>query len=104
MSAAEDSADRIGLIGLWAAVAALGLFAIGICIGATGAGLIVGATLALIATKLKAGAAALSTISLILTVSISLVGIAFLTWTAKRHDEAIIGIVASDPVAQVVSR
>ncbi|MDL5362823.1 hypothetical protein [Halalkalicoccus sp. NIPERK01] len=57
-----------------------------------------------IAAKLKACAAALGTISLALTVSISFVGTAFLVWTAKRHDEAVVELVALDPVEQVVSR
>lgn len=104
MKTAERGADRIGLIGLWAAIAALGLFTIGICIGATGVGLVVGSTMALIATKLKIGAAILGKISIALTVSISFVGITFLTWMAKRHDETIGWLVAPNPVEQVVSR
>ncbi|WP_336342873.1 hypothetical protein [Halalkalicoccus ordinarius] len=104
MRAAEGGADYVSLLGLWAAVTALGLFAIGICIGATGAGLAVGATMMLIATKLKIGAAALGKISLALTVSISLVGIAFLTWTAKQHNEAIIEPAAFDSIAREVSQ
>lgn len=104
MRTAEDGADWAGGLSLTVAIAALGLFAIGICIGTTGAGLAVGATMALIATKLKIGAAALGKIALALTVSISFVGVAFLTWTAKRHDEAVVELVDSEPVMQAVSR
>ncbi len=104
MSAAKDEADRIGAISLALAVLGLGLFAISICIGATGIGLAASSLLAIIAVKLKAGAAALGKISLALTVSISLVGIAFLTWTAKRHNETVVGLVASGNTAQVMGR
>lgn len=104
MKTAEDGADWGGVLGLIAAMAALGLFAIGICIGATGVGLALGGVIALIAAKLKLVAAALGKIALALTVSISIVGIAFLTWTANRHDETVVGLVAPDPIAHVVSR
>jgi hypothetical protein len=104
MSTAEGSVDQVGLAGLGAAILALGFFAIGICVGATGAGFAVGATLAMVAAKLAAGAAALGKLSVALTVSISLVGIAFLTWTAKRHDEAVVRIATSDRPGGVMSR
>lgn len=104
MSAAKDEADRIGALSLALAVLGLGLFSISICIGATGVGLAASSILAIIAAKLKVGAATLGTMSLALTVSISFVGVTFLTWTAKQHDETISSLVTPDLGGQVVSR
>jgi hypothetical protein len=104
MGVLEDGADDIGLISLLAAVSALGFFAIGVFVGSTGAGFVVGSTIAALAVKLKTGAAALGKLSLALTVTISLVGTAFLTWTAKRHNDAIVEIAAPDPMVWTVSR
>lgn len=104
MGVLEDGVEDVGQLSLVAAIAALGFFAIGIFIGSTGGGFVIGTTIAALAVKLKAGAAALGKLSIALTVTISLVGTAFLTWTAKRHNNAIVEIAAPDPMVWAVSR